>query len=62
MALTRVASTSFVGALPPGEREEVLARARAFLDTHPDTRDRPMLLLPYRADVYWCRKRPAGAP
>ncbi len=62
VALTRVASTSFVGALPPAARDEVLARARALLDTHPDTRDRPMLRLPYRADVYWCRKRPAGAP
>ncbi len=62
VALTRVASTSFVGALPPAAREEVLARARALLDTHPDTRHRPMLRLPYRADVYWCRKRAAGAP
>ncbi len=56
VALTRVASTSFVGALPAEGREEVLSRARELLDTHPDTRDRPTLRLPYRADVYWCHK------
>lgn len=56
VAVTRVASTSFVGALSSEERAEVLSRARELLDTHPDTRGRPMLHLPYRVDVYWCHK------
>jgi len=56
VAMARVASTSFVGALSVAEREEVLARVRALLDTHPETRGRPVLRLPYRADVYWCHK------
>jgi len=56
VALTRVASTSFGGALPAEGRVEVLSRARELLDTHPDTRDRPTLRLPYHADVYWCHK------
>ncbi len=56
VAVTRVASTSFVGALPVEQREEVLARVRALLDRHPDTRGRSVLRLPYRADVYWCHK------
>ena len=59
-ALARVASTSFVGALSPEERQEALRRARALLDTHPATRGRPILRLPYRADVYWCTRRPAA--
>ena len=59
-AVVRVASTSFVGVLPAGERAEVLRRAEALLDTHPATRGRPTLRLPYRADVYWCTRRPAA--
>jgi SAM-dependent methyltransferase len=57
-ALARVSSTSFVGALPPEERQEVLRRAGELLDTHPATRGRATLGLPYRADVYWCRRLP----
>ncbi len=57
VALARVASTSFVGALGEAERAEVLARARAMLDTHPDTRDRDGITLPHRADVFWCHRR-----
>jgi SAM-dependent methyltransferase len=57
-ALARVASTSFVGALPPEERQEALRRAAALLDTHPATRGRATLRLPYCADVYWCTRRP----
>jgi SAM-dependent methyltransferase len=56
VAVTRVASTSFVGALPADEREVVLARVRELLDTHPATHGLPVLRLPYRADVYWCHK------
>lgn len=58
-AVTRVASTSFVGTLSEAERREVLRRVAALLDSHPATRDRPILQLPYRADVYWCTRREA---
>lgn len=57
-ALARVASTSFVGTLSPDERREVLRRVQTLLDTHRATRDRATLRLPYRADVYWCRRCP----
>jgi SAM-dependent methyltransferase len=56
-AVARVASTSFVGALSAQARQEVLRRAQALFDTHPATRGRPTLQLPYRADVYWCTRR-----
>lgn len=56
-AIARVVSTSFVGTLSAAEKQEVLARVRALLDTHPETRDRETLALPYRADVYWTERR-----
>lgn len=56
-AIARVASTSFVGALAKETRAEVLAKASALLDTHPDTRDREVIEFPHRADVFWCDRR-----
>jgi SAM-dependent methyltransferase len=56
-ALARVASTSFVGALAPEVRQEVLRRATELLDSHPVTRGQPILRLPYLADLYWCTRR-----
>jgi SAM-dependent methyltransferase len=58
-AVARVASTSFVGALSPDERQQVLERAAALLDTHPATRGLPTIPLPYRGHVYWCTRLPA---
>lgn len=56
-AIARVSSTSFVGTLDEREKAEVLQRVTALLDTHPETRERETLALPYRADVYWCAGR-----
>ncbi len=53
----RVASISFVAALPAAERAEVLAEVRALLATHPDVAGRPALALPYRTDVYVYERR-----
>jgi SAM-dependent methyltransferase len=58
-ALQRVASTSFVGALSEDERQEVLRRARDFLDRHPQTQGRQTIDLPYTADLYWCTRAAA---
>jgi SAM-dependent methyltransferase len=51
--LARVASVSFVAALPEAERGRVLAEVRELLATDPQTRGREELELPYRTDVYW---------
>ena len=51
--VARVASVSFVAALPEAERESVLSEVRRLLDTDPDTRGREELELPYRTEVYW---------
>jgi SAM-dependent methyltransferase len=57
--VARVASVSFVAALPEAEREQVLAEVRTLLATDPETRGREELGLPYRTDVYWARARGA---
>lgn len=55
--LTRVASTSFVAALPAADRERALSRVREVMSTHPDLAGRERFRLPYRTDVYCCRTR-----
>jgi SAM-dependent methyltransferase len=48
----RVASVSFVAALPPASREDVLAEVRALLASHPQTAGRDELGLAYHTDVF----------
>jgi hypothetical protein len=52
-AVNRTASTSFVAALPPERRQEVLQRVQALLDEHPATRGLDTIGLPHIAEVYW---------
>jgi SAM-dependent methyltransferase len=51
--IARVASVSFIAALPQPEREAVLAEVRDLLATDPKTRGRAEVELPYRTDVLW---------
>ena len=53
----RIRGVSHVAALPAPEQNEVLENVRRLLDTHPDTRGRDELRVPYRVDCYWCRRR-----
>jgi len=53
----RVVSVSHVAVLPPTERERVLDEVRHLLATHPDTKGREELRIPYRVDAYWCERR-----
>ncbi len=55
--VARVASVSFVAALPESDRATVLARVRALLGSDSVTRGRVMVELPYRTDVWWCAVR-----
>jgi SAM-dependent methyltransferase len=52
--VARVASVSFVAALPESDRATVLARVRALLARDPATRGREVVELPYRTDLWWC--------
>ncbi len=47
----RVASISWIGTLPGGERAAVLARVRALFDGMPSR-----FPVPYHTDVWWCRR------
>jgi hypothetical protein len=57
--VARVASVSYVAALPEAERERVLAEVRALLAADPETCGREEVELPYRTDVYWAKARGA---
>ena len=50
--IARVASISFIEILPDEERDDVLARARRFIETHPETKDLETFALPYRTALY----------
>jgi SAM-dependent methyltransferase len=52
--VARVASVSFVAALPESDRATVLARVRALLARDLATRGREVVELPYRTDLWWC--------
>jgi SAM-dependent methyltransferase len=55
--MDRVLSVSYVAAAPDGERERVRAEVEELLATDPDLRDRPEIVMPYRTDVFWTRRR-----
>jgi len=55
--IERILGVSHVAVLPPPEREGVLDEVREVLRTHPDTRGRKTVEIPYRVDAYWCERR-----
>jgi SAM-dependent methyltransferase len=55
--VARVASVSFIAALPDEAREDVLGQVRKLLVEDPETRGRGTVVLPYRTDVYSCGRR-----
>jgi SAM-dependent methyltransferase len=54
--LDRFRSVSHVAVLPAPQREAVLTEVRAILASHPETKGRDELLLPYRVDCLWCER------
>jgi len=57
MVVDRIASISFISALPSGEKESVLEQVRNLLKSSPDTKGRSEVELLYRTDVFWCQKK-----
>jgi SAM-dependent methyltransferase len=57
MFVDRALSVSMIAVLPARERRVVAEEVRQLLATDPDTRGRSRIVLPYRTDVYWCRRR-----
>jgi SAM-dependent methyltransferase len=60
LILARVASVSFVATLDEAERASLLAEVGHLLDTHPDTRGRDDVALPYVTELFTTRKREAS--
>ncbi len=52
----RVASVSFISALSVEERDKVLAEVRDLVNHHTDLQNSSEIVMPYRTDVFWCRK------
>jgi SAM-dependent methyltransferase len=50
--LAGIATRSYVAMMEADRREQFLGEVRAVLDTHPDTRGRDLVDLPYRTDAY----------
>ena len=50
----RVATISYIAALPEDRRRQVADDVRALLAGHPATRNRRTLTIAHRTDVYWC--------
>lgn len=57
MVIDRMASISFIAALPETEHARVIDRTRELLATHPETRGRERIDFPYRCDTYWCTRK-----
>jgi SAM-dependent methyltransferase len=57
LVVERIASISFVAALPGARREALLGEVRRLLATHPDTAGRQVIRLPYRTLACWARRR-----
>jgi SAM-dependent methyltransferase len=51
----RIASISFIAALPDSTRAAVLEQVRELVRTDPAFRGRKQIDFPYRTDVFWCR-------
>jgi SAM-dependent methyltransferase len=56
LVVERFRGVSHVAVLPDDERETVLDEVRDVLATHPETRGRTELAIPYRLDAYWCER------
>ncbi|HXP18115.1 MAG TPA: methyltransferase domain-containing protein [Streptosporangiaceae bacterium] len=54
--IDRIRSVSHVAVLPPASQAAVLDEIRAILREHPDTRDEPILRIPYRTDAMYTER------
>lgn len=57
LMVERIASISFVAALPAAPREALLGEVRRLLASHPETAGRAEIWLPYRTLACWARRR-----
>ncbi|MGH9004837.1 MAG: class I SAM-dependent methyltransferase, partial [Acidimicrobiia bacterium] len=55
--LARVASISYIAALPEAERRRVADQVRVLLADHPGTAGRDEFVIAHHTDVFWCERR-----
>jgi SAM-dependent methyltransferase len=55
--LARVASISYIAALPEAERRRVGDQVRVLLAGHPDTAGQDEFVILHHTDVFWCERR-----
>jgi SAM-dependent methyltransferase len=55
--IDRFMSVSFLAALPPAQKGLVQTRLEELIATHPQLRDRPTIVFPYRTEAYRCVRR-----
>ncbi len=56
MIVDRIASISFISALPFNKKDQVLEKVRNLLHSSDYTKGKTEIEYPYRTDVFWCRK------
>lgn len=54
--IDRFRSVSHVASMAPGAQDAVLGEVRDVLASHPDTRGRDEVAIPYRVDCYWAQR------
>ncbi len=57
----RFVSVSVIGTLPRETRDAFAGAVRAVLEDDPATRGRATVEIPYRTEIYWCRRRRGSA-
>jgi len=53
----RIASVSFIATLEPAAQKAVLDEVRGVVATHPETRGKRTIEIPYRTELFWCDRR-----
>lgn len=56
MVLDRVLSVSVIASRSEDEKRQVAEQVTKLLENHPDTKASNTYTLPYRTDIYWCKK------
>lgn len=57
MVIDRIASISFIAALPHLEKQRVLIAVNELIRTHPELAGKDQIEFPYETVLYWCTKK-----
>ena len=60
--LDRLFSAKIFGTLSDVEKADLVEKTRELLASHPATRGREIIEIPYRLEIYWCCRNPVFSP